>query len=489
MKTLLQLLKIGFLSPRNLLCIYKAQRKHGMNITMILYYGALRYGKKNAFFKNNTNTTYSDFYSQAENLAGSMVNYLPGIQKQTAVLICNQHCDEVKAFFALQWLGVKTLLVNDRCHAREKQKLIDQMGNDTIVLAMQAQTDLNANLYLIPTLLNDFNNSTPVSPSKNASRIIFPTSGTTGLSKLISSKQGVFYWLQSFADLVVRTGIHKNKGVGIAVPFSNGFGYTAVLFALILGKTQAFLPAVVDTGILSNPVIDTLVGVPSALCNYSQEVKNKTHRIVKVISGGNALSKKEIIDLEQTFGRQIFSLYGSTENSVSFLAEYTHIKNESTALGKPLQGIQYRLALLPNAGIELEIKSPLANLHSDWYKTGDLVARNAQGILYWVGRKDRMLIINGVNIYPEEIEFALCQLYYIKDALVLGELKAEGLCEITAYIITHEAYADIEQRIKTDLKQSLTGLKIPKYVKFVSEFVYTTTGKKQLPYNSAESAS
>lgn len=62
----------------------------------------------------------------------------------------------------------------------------------------------------------------------------------------------------------------------------------------------------------------------------------------------------------------------------------------------------------------------ISSLKDGWFYPGDLGARSLEGHLTIFGRADDMLIFNGINIYPSEIERAARQCTHVKDAVAFG---------------------------------------------------------------------
>ncbi len=121
---------------------------------------------------------------------------------------------------------------------------------------------------------------------------------------------------------------------------------------------------------------------------------------------------------------------------------YPHdVLRVSGTVGMPLAGVQIRI--VDKAGLVVEdgviglvhIRSPgLVNHYWDdveatqkcfidgWFATGDLAKRTPEGELVYFGRADFMMIMNGINIYPEEIEQLMVSHPKVQDAAVLAML-------------------------------------------------------------------
>ena len=114
-----------------------------------------------------------------------------------------------------------------------------------------------------------------------------------------------------------------------------------------------------------------------------------------------------------------------------------------------------------------------------WMHTGDLGTMDEYGYGNVVGRIKDMVIRGGENVYPREIEEYLYRHEAIQDVQVIGvpdERFGEELC---AWIILHDGKSANEQEIKEFCRGQIAHYKVPRYVKFVSEFPMTVTGKVQ----------
>jgi len=95
------------------------------------------------------------------------------------------------------------------------------------------------------------------------------------------------------------------------------------------------------------------------------------------------------------------------------------------------------------------------------------------------GRIKDMIIRGGENIYPREIEEFLYTNPKIRDAQVIGVPDRKMGEEICVWIQLREGESSTEEEIKEWCKGRIAHYKIPRYVKFVTEFPMTVTGKIQ----------
>jgi long-chain acyl-CoA synthetase len=153
------------------------------------------------------------------------------------------------------------------------------------------------------------------------------------------------------------------------------------------------------------------------------------------VSGGAYLPPKLAARWEN-MGFRVLQGYGATECSpVVSVTRFDDHTYES--IGQPLPGMEVRIAedgelLVRGPNVALGYwKSPEATaaaFQNGWYHTGDLGSKDDKGRIYLKGRKNNLIVLaNGLNVYPEDIENVLLGNPAIKDAVVFGLMeKDEG---------------------------------------------------------------
>ena len=114
-----------------------------------------------------------------------------------------------------------------------------------------------------------------------------------------------------------------------------------------------------------------------------------------------------------------------------------------------------------------------------WLHTGDIGLMREDGAFKITGRIKDMIIRGGENIYPREIEEFLYTNPKIRDAQVIGVPDRKMGEEICVWIQLREGESATEEEIKEWCRGRIAHYKIPRYVKFVTEFPMTVTGKIQ----------
>ncbi len=156
-------------------------------------------------------------------------------------------------------------------------------------------------------------------------------------------------------------------------------------------------------------------------------------------SGGSRFDARIATDLSE-LGYTVVNAYGLTETSAA--ATVTPVSsNRIGTVGKPLRGVTVRIDNPNDEGIgEVWIGGPLLMrgyyrdeartteaLRDGWFHSGDLGFIDSDGNLTITGRsKDVIVLANGKNIYPEEIETHYAKSPFIKELCVLGVVDESG---------------------------------------------------------------
>ena len=112
-----------------------------------------------------------------------------------------------------------------------------------------------------------------------------------------------------------------------------------------------------------------------------------------------------------------------------------------------------------------------------WMHSGDLATMDDDGYVNIVGRIKDMIIRGGENIYPREIEEFLYTHPGITDAQVIGVPDDKYGEELMAWVQLVPGQEMTADELKDFCKGQIAHFKIPRYVKFVSDFPMTVTGK------------
>ena len=114
-----------------------------------------------------------------------------------------------------------------------------------------------------------------------------------------------------------------------------------------------------------------------------------------------------------------------------------------------------------------------------WLHSGDLATMDEEGYVRIVGRIKDMIIRGGENIYPREVEEFLYQHPAISEVQVFGIPHEKMGEEVCAWVQLNEGQSMTEDELKAFCQDQITHFKIPRHVRFVTEYPMTVTGKIQ----------
>lgn len=260
----------------------------------------------------------------------------------------------------------------------------------------------------------------------------------------------------------------------------------------------------VNTGMkLSNTLLKVGIDLRQKLFKEIHESLGENLRLL--VAGGAALDP-EAEKIFNSLGFTMYQGYGLTETSPVIAAEddkYTRIGS----IGKAFPSLDVKINEPNEDGIgELMVKGPTVMLGyyqneeatnetiepDGWLHTGDLAKIDKDGFIFITGRKKYVIVLkNGKNVYPEELETLVNKIAGVKESFVYGKLEDDGDYRISAKIvydidIMKEVYGitdenQIKDKIKQEIKVINKTMPAYKYIRDISvtdeELIKTTTRK------------
>ncbi len=224
---------------------------------------------------------------------------------------------------------------------------------------------------------------------------------------------------------------------------------------------------------------------------------------LRLIICGAAALKPEACQGMNDFGVLTVQGYGLTETSPVLSAESIY-NMRAGSVGKPMPRVQVRLDDVNDEGVgELVVKAPNVMLgylnqpeataevleEDGWFHTGDLAEIDKDGFIWIRGRSKSVIVMkNGKNIFPEEIEPMIDDLPYVTDSMIFTREKHNELV-LWAKIVYDAKYLetnnmtleDLEKQVEEDLQKINDRMPSFKAINhfFLSQdqMIKTTTGK------------
>jgi long-chain acyl-CoA synthetase len=203
-------------------------------------------------------------------------------------------------------------------------------------------------------------------------------------------------------------------------------------------------------------------------------------RLCKIVCGGAPLDP-EVAEKFEEFGIQISEGFGITECS-PLVAVSPYYAPKKGSVGPAVIGCEVKLGEIVNAetdhGPEGELLVKGGNVmlgyykneeataeaftEDGWFRTGDIGYLDKDGYIYITGRKKNVIVLeNGKNVFPEELEEHLNKLPGVAEAVVVGRKRDDGTIQLTALIYpAKDAFPKGTEQaaIEDALRQQVNGM-------------------------------
>ena len=113
----------------------------------------------------------------------------------------------------------------------------------------------------------------------------------------------------------------------------------------------------------------------------------------------------------------------------------------------------------------------------EWYVSGDMLRKNADGTFVYCGRSDDMLKVSGKWLAPGELENCLVSHPAVREVAVVGVKNADGLVKPCAFVVSDTASAELAAELQSWAKSKLEPYKYPREVIFLDSLPRTHLGK------------
>ncbi len=375
--------------------------------------------------------------------------------------------------------------------------------------------------------------------------IMLFTSGTTAISKAVSlSQENICADIYALSQM---TDIRKDDIFLSFLPLHHTFESTCTfLYGTFSGITIAFsdgiryvannLKEYNITGFVCVPLMleimykkiekalkeqkkYILIKIMSSICNFllkfGIDIRRKVMKPVldnfapnlRVLIAGGAPMSRDAIKGFLNLGINLLQGYGLTETSPVLAGENDKYKKLGS-VGFPLPGINIEIDSPNSEGIG-EIKAKASTimhgyyqneeatkevLKDGWFYTGDLGYFDKDGFLFITGRKKDVIVLkNGKNIYPEELEILINKLPYVEESMVFGKPDKKNddlnLCAKIVYNkdIMKQKYPSkkkenyhniIWQDIRNNINKSIPAYKYIREIIVTDEALIKTTTQK-----------
>ena len=488
------------------------------------------HGVKTAVISNGT-LNYRELLYRARHCANTL--HKAGVQKGDKVVLWGYNSTEwVISFFGIIMAGGVAVLMNYGLNAAEVSALVKMTGSGWGIigdnkLSLNAMTDaVNAltdggvsSDHIFMTDNDDlFGISCPDtgSPKQNEgyewmgacshepkdTQVLIFTTGTTSMPKAVQLSS--YSILSNVFSAGAALKDDMTDSLCDALPLFHSYGLTMMMIWLNNGQ-RVYLPTKIKPQtvfdiVYQNKVsaVATVGAIYSSLLQLSGFEEKIAGNLKTCFVGGGATTPTELMRTETCLkGGKMLIAYGQTECSplISVNTGADPLERRAVSVGHILPDVDVRIwrediGFLPCGEIgEIVVKGPntmngYLGLPQEeqpfdkdgWLHTGDLGLMDEFGLLRLAGRIKDIIIRNGENISPLEIENAVMEFPDVSAAKVFGAPHSIWGESVEACIVPQGEDLS-EDSLRDSLKKKLSSYKIPSHFFHFSSFPLNTNGK------------
>jgi long-chain acyl-CoA synthetase len=342
-----------------------------------------------------------------------------------------------------------------------------------------------------------------VSADPEAPSVMIYSSGTTGRPKGILLRQRGITENAHLTNLVMR--YQASDTCMSMLPLFSSFGFCwDFLMAAQAGARTLIMPKFDPQAAMENIErhrVTVLAGVPTMFARLfdPENIKGRDFSSLRLMDvGGGPVSDRLKLDLKNLHKIEIVESYGLTEISPVASVQVPFARHKVGSCGQPLPGIEVKI-LGPDEK-ELPAGTPgefcfrsstlmigywnkpdltAQALRGGWLHSGDIGVVDEEGEMFLRDRLKDVIISSGYNIYPKEVENALCEHNAVQSAAVIGvpdEIRGET---VHAFVVLKPGRGADAQELIAHCATIVGRHKLPRDVSFVKELPLTASGKIQ----------
>ena len=275
--------------------------------------------------------------------------------------------------------------------------------------------------------------------------------------------------------------------VGLLLPMTRGLSIVAVKS---LNPPKNIIVEIIKHRATLMPAIPQLY---RAFIN----VKLPSDLPLRVCFSGAAPLPIEVLNaFNEKVGIPLLEGYGLSETSPVACMNPLYGEKKAGSVGLPIGDVEFQIR--NDDGVVLPVNEPGeicikghnimmgywnnseatdASIKDGWFLTGDIGHLDNDGYLYITDRKKDMLLVNGINVYPREVEEVIYQFEGVSEAAVVGINDPRKGDLVVACIVPSEKIKIDESALKEFLKTKLAAYKLPRKLMIMEKLPRNATGK------------
>jgi acyl-CoA synthetase (AMP-forming)/AMP-acid ligase II len=419
-------------------------------------------------------------------------------------IVAANSADYLLLYMATMAAGLVSVCVN---HKLPRETVAHIMKDSAVRLAVADGERARLVNELVPTLeierldeLADAGPFTAVDMKPDEVAMVLYTSGSTGLPKGVPLTHGGYLWATG-ATPENRPVIEGKKAI-IAAPLFHMNGLFSAKMVMINGGTICLMTSFTARGFIraiDRLRVDMVTSVPTMLALVMRETETLARADLTSVSmaiTGSAPSTPEFFEqMHRLFpNAATANSWGTTESGpLGFGPHPDGIPTPAGALGYLRKGIEVKFIggaeSGPTEGV-LHIRTPALmsgylNREADtakrlidgWYDTGDVMRRDKDGFVFFVGRADDMFQCGGENVYPGEVEKLLGRHPDVAQACVVPVADEIKYQLPVAFVVPKPGARPSEDALRRFALDNGPAYAHPRAVWFVDELPLAGTNK------------
>ena len=475
--------------------------------------------QKPALVDGSTVVSYESLLSSAERLAAQLADLGVGSGQRVLIAMPNSAAFAA-AYFGVFAAGAVAVPLSLYLKAKEMHVVAEHSQPAAVVLADEVQRRVEDALLPLspkPALLRSCapdgsairfeliargrgrQDSFERPPERTA--LILYTSGTTGRPKgVVLSHQNIISNAIACAESLP---VGDSDVFILFLPMFHSFGFTVCLvLPILLGATSVILSAIkrdlVAEAVESHRVT-VFVGIPALyglMARSDDAYASKFESVRFFISGAAPLAVPTIEASAQRFDAPLLEGYGLTEASPVVSLNPFDKERKAGSVGLPLPGVGVRVVNESGSDVpvgtigELLVRGPnvmagywrddaatAERIRDGWLYTGDMARLDEDGYIYIEDRKDDMILVQGANVYPSEVEGVIRGVTGVAEVAVVGVVDSHLGKRPVAVVQPVAGAALTEEMILAICRQHLADYKVPRQVIFWDQLPVSPIGK------------
>ncbi len=483
-----------------------------MNLAAAFRVVAEKSPEKSAVFWGEDEFTYGALLAQADWLTARLIGGL-GVQRGDRVGLWLKNCPQfVPALFGVLGAGGAVVPINNFLKPDEVNFILHDAGVSVLVTdATMAEATAKLQALrpgLRVVLVEEFGTGAGAGTGKNLPplaidtadmAVLIYTSGTTGRPKgAVLSHGNLLHNVESCR--VMLTALDQDRFV-VLLPMFHSFMLTVgVLLPLLVGGSLVVVRSMNPAKNIVHEIIQrqaTILPAVPQLFRMLAGVARTTRLPLRLCISGGAPLPVEILR-EFSAAAQIPLLEGYGLSETSPVASMNPLAGpwKEGSVGVPVPDVEMSVqdddGRLLAARVTGEICIRGGNvmqgywnqpaetakaIRAGWLLTGDIGFRDEDGYYFITDRKKDMLLVNGINVYPREIEERLYEFPGVKEAAVIGIPDVRKGEQPLAFVAAAEGATLDPAAIRAFLRERLADYKVPRRIILLPTLPRNATGK------------